>query len=74
MMNYMKGLEGVSFDQIITEVKQDGEYFTAHVVVALGSYMAGKDKFMASATSRNQFKAVGYALENIAKQIQTTKR
>jgi hypothetical protein len=73
-MNYMKDLEGVSFDQIITEMKQDGEYFTAYVCVAIGSYQAGKDKFMSSATSRNQFKALGYALEDVAKQIQKHRR
>lgn len=74
MMNYMKGVEGVSFDQIITEVTQDGEYFTAYVIVTLGSYLGGKDKFSANATSRSQFKAIGYALEDIAKQVQKTTR
>jgi hypothetical protein len=73
-MNYMKGLEGCSFDQIITEVKQDGEYFTAHLVVTFGSYLAGKSQFFASATSRNQIKAIGYALEEIAKQVQKATR
>ena len=74
MMNYMKGIEGCSFDQIITEVEQDGEYFTAHLVVTFGSYQAGRDKFYAHATSRNQFKAIGYALEDIAKQVQKATR
>jgi len=69
MMNYMKGLEGCSFDQIITEVKQDGEYFTAYLVVALGSYQAGRGKLYASATSRDRFRAIAYALEDIAKQV-----
>jgi hypothetical protein len=72
MMNYMKGIDGCSFDQIITEVKQDGEYFTAYVIVTLGSYLAGRDKFHANATSRNRFKAIGYALEDISKQIAST--
>jgi len=74
MMNYLKGMKGISFDQILTEMTQDGEYFTAHVIVSIGSLQAGKDSFMAHATSRKPFKALGYALEDIAKQIQKTNR
>lgn len=74
MMNHMKNMEGCSFDQVITEVTQEGEYFTARVMLTLGSYLAGKDVFVAKATSRDRFKALGYALEEVSKQIQTTKR
>lgn len=76
MMNYMKGLEGCSFDQIITEVKFEstpyGDYYTAYVVVALGSYMAGKDKFMGTGTSRRKHQAIAFAFEEIAKKIHET--
>jgi hypothetical protein len=74
MMNYMKGINGVSFDQIITEVQHDGEFFTAHVTVTFGSYLAGRDKFMGSAASRDQFRAIGAALEDVSRQIQTVTR
>lgn len=74
MMNKLKGLGGMSFDQVVTEIAQDGEYYTAYVTVYVGSFMAGRERYAAEAMSRDQHKALGYALEDIAKQVQKGRR
>jgi len=74
MMNELKGLGGMSFDQMIHEIAKEGEYYTAYVTVYIGSYSGGREKYSAQATSRNQFKALGYAIEEIGRQVRVLTR
>ena len=68
MMNELKGV--MNFDQVVSEVDFDGEYYTAYIYMWFGSYEADQDKYEARAKSRNRYKALAYALEDISKQMQ----
>jgi len=69
MMNELKGV--VNFDQVVSEVSFDGEYYSAYVYVWFGSYEADQDRYESKAKSRNRYKALAYALEDISKQMLT---